>query len=421
MTDLTNTTATEDDRNIIRIPSWNLERLDSDIAKLNKKAKKIGCPELSRVILNRFTKEDPRLKDDPDNMRGHYGLPMPKIEMLNVEILGEGPKIEGWKFLGSFDHVTLPGSVIVNTVPGETIPKQFHNCKPICDHCGTTRRRNETFLMQEEATGDYKLVGRQCVRDFIGYDAKHIFQFLSWIHKMEEKYADEDFCYDGGGQYLDMFSLDDVLIRTAAIIHKHGWVSKSKAGFDQAPTAGEVVYAYYPPQRDQARAEWVKWIEDLDLDNEKWAKEAAAARAWLKEQPNDNEYMHNLHTINDNPLGEVPTKLFGYWCSLMSSYQRAMETLRVQEKKLRVNEHVGLIKQRREFKVTLERLHVFEGQFGYTHIHTFLDNEGHTLVWFASSEQKFEVGSEYTIKGTVKKHDEYNNWAQTNINRVVEV
>lgn len=418
MTDQATTTETKTDKpNIFSIPKWNIERLETAMEKLNKKARKWDLPELTYTILKEFLIDAPSAANSMLLREKR-----PQIEMVEIEIKGEGPVIAGWKFLGVFDHVTLPGSVIVNTVPGEVIPPQFHNCEPICDHCGTKRRRNETFLMQEVATGDYKLVGRQCVRDFIGYDAKEVFSFLKWVHKLEKELDEDDVWMSGGGRHHEMFAAENVLAVTASIIAKYGWVSKSKADWDQTPTSGEVMYFYYPPVNNAKELEaWKKWKAELNIEDPKWTETAKAAREWLKEQTGDSEYMHNLHTIDENVNNAVPTRLFGYWCSLVATYQRAMDTLREQAKKKRVNEHVGEIKKRREFKVTLDKLRTFESQWGYVYLHTFLDEEGHTLVWFASSEQDFDYEKEYTIKATVKKHDDYKGWAQTAVTRVAEV
>jgi len=425
MSNLTNNDKSEntnDEPNIIRIPKWKLNQLEEKITKLNKKAAKIGCPPLSYKILEEKLIVDPAYVD-PDNRWVDREERLPHIVILYVEIIGEGPKIEGWKFLGTFDHITLPGSVIVNTVPGETIPAKYHNCEPVCDHCGKKRRRNETFLLQEEETGDYKLIGRQCVRDFIGYDARQVFNYLQWIRKLEEDFDEDDFGSMGHepARYY-VFNADEILAVTASIIHKYGWISRSKADFDEQATADAVLHFFLPPKFGTKQyAMWREWADDLDADNEKWKKEASAARAWLKEQNDTNEYMHNLHAIDASQANEVPTRLFGYWCSLIATYQRAMETLREKENLKRVNEHVGVPKQRRDFNVNLRSVHAYNSDYGTTYKHTFLDKEGHTLIWWASREQDFEVGTDYTIKATVRKHDKYNNWAQTIINRVKEV
>ena len=188
-----------------------------------------------------------------------------------------------------------------------------------------------------------------------------------------------------------------------------------------------MITSYYPPSYKEGNGRlleaWKKWIATLDLENEKWMEEAKAARVWLKEQSreNESEYMTNLHTIDENPLGEIPTKMFGYWCSLVAAHQRHLEKLREQEKWPKANEHVGELKERRNFKVKLIAVRTFEGYRGWVYLHRFVDTEGHTLTWFASREQDFEPGEEYTVVGTIKKHDEYNGWAQTVITRVKEV
>ena len=40
-----------------------------------------------------------------------------------------------------------------------------------------------------------------------------------------------------------------------------------------------------------------------------------------------------------------------------------------------------------------------------------------TVVWFASNKT-LDEGESYHVKLTVKKHDEYNGWKQTMVNRV---
>ena len=374
--------------NVISMPTYNLGRLDKEMAKINKKAVKAGLAPLSYKVLREFSVVHPDYVD-PDGRWKEKIDRLPKIPMTEVEIIGDGVKIEGWKFLGTFDHVTLPGSVIVNAVPGETIPTQFHNVEPICDHCGKKRIRNETFLLQEEESGDYKLIGRQCIRDFIGYDARQVFNFLKAIRRLKDDVDEDEFWGGGyGGQWQSVCDADEVLRATAAIIHKYGWVSKSKAGYDQTPTSGEVTYYFFPPKSGtEEYRQWQKWVAELDINDPRWVEEAKNARAWLKEQDDNNEYMHNLKVIDGNPENLCPVKLFGYWCSLVSSYQRAMETLREQEKLLRVNEHVGKLKERRNFNVNVRSVRAYESYYGTSYKHVFLDDEGHTLIWWQAASR----------------------------------
>ena len=410
-----------DEPNMLVIPGYNVSRLEAEVDKLNRRARKIGCPEFTIELRNVVVDvhpayKKPGWKDKADRL--------PKIEWHTYEIIGQGPKINGWTFLGKLDFATLPGSVIVDAVPGETVPTEFHNAEPICNHCGKKRIRNETFVMREDATGRHELVGRQCVRDFIGYDTRQVFTFLTYIEKLINEPSEE---YFGEGGYRQVTAdADQVLTYAAAIIRKYGWISRGRAkdSFDnEQATADTVIEAMFPPKfSSMIYREWLRWTESLDLENPKFEAEAKAAREWLKTQDDGNEYMHNLHAIDQNPHGEVPVGLFGYWCSLVSSYQRAQERLQEAERKLKLNEHVpGKLKQRLEMTLTFDRIRVTENQWGQTYIHTFRDDMGRTVTWFASKDDGYEVGNTYKVKATIKKFDEYQNWAQTVVNRVTEI
>ena len=123
------TTERNEDR-IVQIVESNMPRLENEIAKLNRRADKIGCPHLEIVIHSTKMKRDPNKIARLSDYYGQSGRPIPAheldliplVKINEVEIVGEGPKIEGFKFIGTLDHYTIPGKVIVNSVPGETVP-----------------------------------------------------------------------------------------------------------------------------------------------------------------------------------------------------------------------------------------------------------------------------------------------------------
>ncbi|KKN37432.1 hypothetical protein LCGC14_0763350, partial [marine sediment metagenome] len=164
-----------DELRIYEIPSWNVSVLGDKIKKINKRANKIGCPELkitdhgTTVRIHPVDAEANVMGKDWDNCR--------KITYHKISIDGEPPKVAGWTFLGTLDHVTIEGAVLVNTVPGNKIPTQFHNVKAYCDHCKKIRRRRDTFVLRNDNVApwdeqEYKVVGRNCLKDFLGHDPR---------------------------------------------------------------------------------------------------------------------------------------------------------------------------------------------------------------------------------------------------------
>ena len=398
----------KEDENIW-IPDWNEGKLNNELAKLNKRARKIGCNEVSYNIV-----------DEKTTTHKTAGGHKYDVRWLEIEFDGQGPKINGWRFLGTLDHNALPGQVIVDTVPGEKIPEYFHDSDAVCDHCEKIRRRNQTFVLINEETEEYRRVGRQCVREFIGYDVKDVMWFLTRLRNLVGSLGGDE--WRGGGGYQEMyFDPTEVLAVTAAVIEKEGWVSKKVAWEqDRVPTASWVGQVYFPPiPRDDY---YDRWVDGLDLKNDKWHKLAEAARAWLKEQSADGEYWHNLHAIDKADI--VSGKLFGYWCSLISTYQRAMyrqrEKARTAEPKAKkLNEHIGTPKERIELTVEVATLTHHDSRFGVVHKHQMLDNDGRTIIWWANTMSADMVaGGKYRITAKVKKHDEFRDWKQTLVTHV---
>lgn len=68
--------------------------------------------------------------------------------------------------------------------------------------------------------------------------------------------------------------------------------------------------------------------------------------------------------------------------------------------------------------VTVERKHVFSGQFGQTTVYTFRDAENKIFTWFSTSDKvSLGVGGIYTIEGKIKKHENYKGDDQTVLTR----
>lgn len=399
------------------IPSWNIEALHKKINQLNKRANKIGCPPINIVEHGTERLVHPNYYEAVYELGTLKKEDVPHYTVHIVSIEGEGPKLAGWKFIGTLDHTTIPGSVIVNTVPGEKVPEQFYHNDAVCDHCGKIRRRTETFVVEHDE-GEMRQVGRNCIRDFLGHDPKGILRLLTSVRSLISSLEDDDsdFYSGSGGRVDDVFDKEAVLRVTNAMIHTYGWTSRRQAEIEaRGATADDVMQYFYPPRDAKARADWEKWKNKIQFTDEDEG-DAKAALVWLEEQKSDTEYFHNLQTLAH--ADAIPSRMFGYWCSLMATYQRAMERLRQAERTQKLNEYVGEVKERRDFRVEIVGVRHIDGYYGVVHLYKMLDNAGRTLVWFANTDAEMSAGHKYLVKGTIKKHDEYNGWKQTILSRV---
>jgi len=84
------------------------------------------------------------------------------------------------------------------------------------------------------------------------------------------------------------------------------------------------------------------------------------------------------------------------------------------------SEHQGEIGKREVFTLTVSNENTIEGYMGTTWLYTMVDADGNKFKWFASNP-KLTVGETYSLKATVKKHDEWKGEKQTVITRATEV
>jgi len=411
--------STETENEIFEIPEWNMDRLNKAISKMNKRAEKFDLPPIDilhhgkkLIVDTRYVqKSDKITKDIPYEQ-------LPKIVVCCVSLSIETISLSGYEFLGTLDHITLPGKVVVNTVPGKTIPPSYFHKDAICDHCGKIRRRNQTFVLKN-SSGHHVQVGRQCLKDFLDVDPSAIVRMLTVIFKFVQSLTDDDDWFEGGYGYgvcRDWcFPHEEVLKMTAVVIRTYGWVPRS-ASEDREATADIVQFALLPPQDSQSQKRKKRMMAELKWDEKADERDASESAEWLKKQEPTNEYINNLQQISD--AESVPLRMFGYWCSLVATYQRSCERLRMNMAQQKTNAWVGNVKDKIQLDVKVMGIRYIDGPYGVVRLFKMLDNNGHTVNWFASCDPDMKEDSSYTIIGTVKKHDEYNDWKQTILTRV---
>jgi len=414
----------EPTENAVYIPQSNMIRLDNEIEKLNRRADKIGCPRVEYYVHDVVTVPDPTTASNMKNyLRRELteeelsGIKM--VDLCLIEIVGKGPKVDGYRFVGTLDHYTIPGSVIVNTVPGETVPAQFFESDAICNHCNAKRNRIETFIVEKEDDNTYLQIGRNCLRDFFGHDPQYIARFLTRVMNLVKNLKEDDEWRGTSERTTYYYNSVKVLTNTVAAIRSFGWVPKSAASEERAATSSEVGYMMSSPCNTLARQALDRYLQRVQFNLEEDLKEAEAAIEWLKVQEGNNEYMHNLKLLED--ADAIPSKMFGYWCSLIAAYQRVQARLEKAKKENRLNEHLGEIKDRVEVVVKCTKLRYIDGYYGTVCIHNMRDSEGRTIIWFANADAKMKKGNSYSIRATIKKHDEYRNWKQTHVSRLTVI
>jgi hypothetical protein len=79
------------------------------------------------------------------------------------------------------------------------------------------------------------------------------------------------------------------------------------------------------------------------------------------------------------------------------------------------SQHIGIVGERREFILKVDKVFSFESLYGITYINICKDANGNVIVYKGSN--RYEQGETLSIKATVKKHEEREGVKQTLIAR----
>lgn len=393
-------------QNFFSIPEYRVDEFEKRIADLNKKARKVGIPEITL-----HTVDICETKYDRHPLTGKkLAFPM-VIRFHRIEVNGMEPKFSGWSFIARIDH-DINGANIIAALPGIELDTRYRTLGPVCEHCRINRFRKITFVVRHD-NGQEKQVGSSCVRDFLGHGTpEQIATFCESLFVFVRACNDNDFIY--GGMIEDRYDIEGLLALTSAIIRKLGWLSVANAKeFGGTPTA-DIVREYIFDTGNAAN-EIRQLIGDItDSDKEL----ARLTIAWVKGfSGNLTDYQYNLKTIID--AGSVLNKHLGIAVSAISGYQREAEHILKNAIKA-PSQWIGNPDLGRQAlkNVKVVWTNAIANQFGgTTYIYRFLANDKDVLTWFASSNQSLAQGDIINMQFRVKALQEYKGEKQTLITR----
>ena len=397
-----------------------------ELEKLNKKARKFGCPEAKATILREFLKPHTGLDADlvevqaknkwgailPDQTVPHYRHYEVKVDCAPV-------CESGWTLLGCLDRVRTPDRndySIVRSVPGHEIPVEYRD-KDQCLHCNKKAQRKTTYILEHE-DGRTIQVGSTCLRDFLGADPLRIVWAANFNSKVTGIVARCD--HDNHIHLSECYPAEILLAHVSASIRQDGWLSRGQAyakGYEGGATADQAVYAYLVTIGRCKRPEgyWPPEVNDEDR------RVAAESIQWARSisEGEINEYLYSIRTVAQHDWIDIRT--LGVGCSIVSAYLRVKaQDIKRREKSLAVKDsgYIGEIKERLEITVKCLVRRSYDSDWGSTLQHQLVTPEGDSVIWWCSGSNYLDEGSTYRVKATVKKHEEYNGVKQTTLLRV---
>lgn len=382
------------------------------VKRLSKLAKKAGVAVTHLTGITTLVL--PRVYGYSDAGKRYVARQERAIACSRVEV-GEMPRTSGWAFVARLEH-TEAGNLVV-CAPGEQIEESWRAAEAACEHCGTVRRRRDTFVLRGPE-GERKQIGRNCLADFLMCSPTELVAQADLLKTVGTE-SDPDYEGGWGGSAWSMPTTDEFLACVVSAIERDGF---RKTNIDNSTRMTATFFAGRCPPATSfpGSAEQVQAWKD-GQPTEAHIERAKKVRAWaanLTTEVKGSDYLWNAH-IACKLLACDVSRYGGILASVPAAYDRAMGVVHEKKAPKPVSKHVGTIGKREAFQVTFKFRGSYDNEFGGGIICNFEDSEGNEIVWFTSGScpGSEDLNREIVLTGTVKKHGERKGRAQTVVSR----
>lgn len=334
-----------------------------------------------------------------------------RFRAVEIAVTYARPVLDGWEFLAVIEPLT--GGNLLRIVPGADVAEgeldTYRASDLRCDHCGTIRKRSETFIVRN-GDGARRQVGRRCLSHFLGgKSAAAIIAALAWPTIISGAGEDGG---EGGGREAFAIPALEFLAQVAACVRVCGWLSRGAVRDTGKTATADLAWFVLTPPHPMRANEWRAAREACKVTDAD-AATAAAALAWVKDGTGRSDYEQNLRLVAAQE--HIGQEHAGILASAIASYNRhAGEMLKRTARA--PSSHVGEIGKRIDLTLTIERIVSVDTEYGALMIHSFRDEIGNVFVW-KTGKGAGKVGDRLSVRGTVKKHDEYRGEKQTVLSR----
>lgn len=375
------------------------ELFEKKIKKIIRKCNNYGCNFTYNIVGEEI------IQEENSNIYNKFYI----VDMNGVA------KIKDWKFVAIIEHCDK-GNVIRRYDMNTTlIPERYYKTPPYCEHCKTNRRRNDTYLIYNTKTTEFKQVGRNCLADYTnGLDMELVKTVVDMMDELE--YCDMRF-----GYAKKYFNISSFLCNCYELTKHFGYTSKGKGKESGAiPTS---VFALDILNNSLSKTEYKKLLNIPHYKNKCYSQEniefVTKALTWILSKNTsiyEDEFLYNLKTICGN--SHISERDLGYVASLISVYMRevkANEKKWNHENTTQFASYYGEVGKKICVNVSVKMINKFDGMYGISYLYKMIDAKNRVFIWFTSKE--IEDCESVRLRGTVKEHKLYNDEYQTILTR----
>lgn len=412
------------------IPEENIENLEKKFNAAARKIRKIN-PELEPTM----TKCDHtivlvhKIELRPCDCRSETTVKEVPYEARRVELKIPDEAVfaeNNWAFGGSVEPSGVEGKNFVNVNLsgkdlGFIVPARYFSSNPCaCDYCKTNRQRNKTYLVVNRETGEWKQLGKECLRLFVtGIDVDAIATFESFIKEAEcAANPGDEFFYNKRFKFV---KVADALALAYAVYSERGYLATRDSVGNSNDLCNKNIVQRKLTQQYGCDSDFLNITNSTrgKIDAMIFKSNINAVKDAIGdiEQLPDDPYYSNLKAIVANEY--IPLNKLGLLVSIPKAIDRYEKEKRRQEEKEKLaaeSNYLGSVGEKISVNFASGReVACCETQFGLLHIYEFKDTNGNVVVWKSSSSK--DIPGSGTVTGTVKAHEEYNGIKQTIILR----
>jgi hypothetical protein len=382
---------------------------DDELAATREKIARLNDRAARKGLAGRLAVETKRV-EITEELAG--GLEVTRIGWETL-VTGEAPCYSGWRFIAVLDWDPAAG-LITRCAPGFEGQVNREVLRPNwCDHCGTTRNRYQTMLVEHAETGERKQVGSSCIKDFLGHQASVVkfFEDADDLNREMDGF--------GGGDRAYHFRTESVLAVAWAVIQEFGFVRSDD--WYKTPTKSDVATILYPPHNGEAKRAALELARKLQPHVDQAAGQAALIREYILSDAfaGPSEYVVNLKAMM--AAETVSPQHLGLVCSAPQAWAKSVERdlIRRAEKTEVVDGYLADPKAKVELTATVKSIRYISGQYSTSTLYTMVTSTGHLVKWFSTAGALGNevTGTVFTLAATVKSHDDYQGTKSTVITR----
>ena len=376
--------------------------LEKALNRVFKKLDAIGA-EYKFYKIRDFVNEVPVMAKDHVNHVTYQvgGNETIKVECVEFELDFE-PFIVGDYQVGAIiEYVDHENNMVYPAVEDIDF-MQYAHAELRCDHCNRKHKRSKAVVLIDKNTGEHKMVGRGCLKDFIGISVE---SFAKYIQDANCILDSDPNVYDYElGSYKRVIDPDIYIERCIAIIKEKGYYKMLKCDALDKDT-----------------------VKKLNITDDIKEEAKAVIEFFENFEPTDTFELDTKMFVTGK---KVITGTNGFVAYAYVLYRKLIgKELARQEREAQKakSDYVGTVGERITLTAVPSVLTSWQTEFGWTTIYKFVDENSNTYIWktsgdlIAQDEKGYDVYvpdmEEVTLKATIKEHSEFRGEKQTVLTR----